>query len=251
MKITIIIPTYNRADLLGHAIHSILRQKQGLDLDILLVDDGSTDDTAAIAAGLVAHHSEIRLVTRENGGVAKARNTGLENLLDETEIITFLDSDDLLAPNRFAADLKHLQEDSDLGLTYGRMLVVGAFDYDALAPAKDAKTIDLVGIHLSSALIRRRVFDRIGGFDQAFEQAEDTDFLFRVFETGTRFWQTETICHYYLRHEDNMTSDAAKARSCFARAVFKSIQRRKRDPNRRLVMPDFKMVQLNDAGAEA
>lgn len=244
MKTTVIIPTYNRATFLPFAINSLLAQSGDVDLDILIVDDGSTDATAKTVADMEKIHPAIRYVWRQNGGVACARNTGLDNLLPETDIVTFLDSDDILAPGRFRADLTCLAKDPALDLTYGRMILTEEIDYAGLSIPKMAKQLNLRGIHLTSALIRRRVFDHIGRFDEGFEQAEDTDLLLRIFESGSNFQQTETISHFYVRHSDNMTNDANKSRRFFAQAVMASIRRRKLDPSLKLRTPDFKLAPV-------
>ena len=133
MTTTVIVPTYNRAPLLGRALESLLRQRQDAKLDILVVDDGSEDSTSALLADLGRKHTEIRVVRRDNGGVAAARNTGLANLLPETAFVTFLDSDDISPMGRFAADLPRFATDPDLDFTYGRMMLVDPIDDDALA----------------------------------------------------------------------------------------------------------------------
>ncbi|HGG06112.1 MAG TPA: glycosyltransferase family 2 protein [Aliiroseovarius sp.] len=247
MKISIIIPTYNRANLVVHAIRSILRQETDADLDIIVVDDGSTDDTARLVAEMAVKHPEIRVIRRENGGVVDARNTGLASIPQDADLFTFLDSDDLMAPNRLTDDLAAFEANPDLEMTYGRMILTEKFDYEKLAPASDTNSISFVGIHLSSALMKRSILDRVSDFDKELEEAEDTDFLFRIFETKTNFLQTETVCHYYLRHAENMTHDVERSRQQFTKAVFKSIKRRRADPSRRLHTPGFKIVQLNQA----
>ncbi len=93
-----------------------MRQRHDADLDILVVDDGSEDATSAVLADLGRKHAEIRIIRRENGGVTAARNTGLANLLPETDFITFLDSDDVSPTGRFAADLPRFEADPRPGL---------------------------------------------------------------------------------------------------------------------------------------
>jgi glycosyltransferase involved in cell wall biosynthesis len=242
MKTTVIIPVYNRPDTLILAVRSLIQQCDDVDLDVLIVDDGSTDQTSEVIADLVRLHPVVRTVSRENGGVTKARNTGLDNLLNTTDIVTFLDSDDLMAPGRFVADLPILKADPEIEVTYGNMVAVDVFDPETLLPAKGAVQKEITSIHLSCGLFRRSLINRIGHFDEALLQAEDTDYLLRIFETGTRFVQTTTICHYYLRHAGNMTKNLAEAKSCFALAVMKSMRRRKSDPTLQLNKPSFNII---------
>ena len=239
MKTTIIVPVYNRPNTLKIAIRSLLRQHDAADLDILIVDDGSTDQTPDVVADLVANHALVRSVHREHGGVAKARNTGLDNLLDETEIVTFLDSDDVSVAGRFAADVPILVQRPDIEVTYGNMVLTRAIDPVTLQPSIEAAQTEITSIHLSCALMRRSLIDRIGRFDESLRLSEDTDYLLRIFETGTRFVQTTTVCLYYLQHAGGMTRDIAAGRKYFALAVMKSMQRRKADPTLILDRPTF------------
>lgn len=245
VKVTVIVPVYNRANALRRAVHSILRNTDAADLDILIVDDGSTDDTPVVVRELAAVHPEVRFVRRGNGGVTKARNTGLDHLAADTDVVTFLDSDDVMTVNRFAADLPVLLREDAAGrpieLTYGRMLVTNEIDAQTLVPPAHAVTKDLMGVQLACGLYRRSLIERIGRFDEDLLQSEDTDFLLRIFEEGTAYVQTDTVCHYYLRHEGNMTKRLDEAKKYFALTVFKSMQRRRRDPSRTLNKPVFEV----------
>jgi glycosyltransferase involved in cell wall biosynthesis len=249
MKVTVIIPTYNRAATLSGAIHSLLRQRRDADLDILVIDDGSTDGTAELLQTLAASHPQLRFLKQPtNLGVSQARNRGLAALLPETVVVTFLDSDDLSPPGRFAADLPLLINDPSLDLTYGRMMLVNASDIDpaALAPTAEARRLELVGISLSAGLFRRSLIERIGNLCIDLIQSEDTDYLLRIFETGCRFTETSTLCLYYLRHDSNTTTTNAEARRWLAAALLRSIQRRKLNPAITLRMPAFLFQPLSD-----
>lgn len=244
MLTTVIVPTFNRAGLLARAIESLWRQRDAADLDLLIVDDGSTDETPAIAADLARRMPIVRVVRQENSGVAGARNCGLRHLKAETEIVTFLDSDDVCPPGRFAADQAALEANPSIELTYGLMRLVRAFDPETLMPVAEDARAAFCGIHLSCALMRRGLIERIGAFDTAFRQSEDTDYLLRIFETGTRFLQTRTTTLYYLRHGGNMTADVATASRFFAMALYRSVQRRRADASRVLRTPDFSLAPL-------
>lgn len=242
MKTTVIVPVYNRPDTLVLAIRSLIQEGSDIELDILIVDDGSTDQTPRVIDDLAARHPEVRYVRRENGGVTKARNTGLENLPEETKIVTFLDSDDTMAVDRFAADMPILETRPEIELTYGNMVATKKIDPLTLRPTIGAPQKEITSIHLTCALMRRSLIERIGRFDEALQQAEDTDYLLRIFESGTRFVQTSTICHFYLRHDGGMTRDFDIGRKYFALAVMKSMQRRKADPALELHKPTFDIM---------
>jgi glycosyltransferase involved in cell wall biosynthesis len=176
--------------------------------------------------------------------VAAARNAGLRNLLPGTDVVGFLDSDDVAPPGRFDSDLSLLAADPGLELTYGRLRLVREVDEETLTPLEGAAGPPLVGVSMSSGLFRRGLMDRIGLFDTSLQQAEDTDYLLRIFETGARFLQTETLTVFYMRHDGNMTLDSATTMKCFAKALHLSMRRRRTDPGRVLVMPSFSLEPL-------
>ena len=241
MKTTVIIPVVNRPKQLIIAVKSLMLRSEDVDLDVLIVDDGSTDETPDVIKGLSQSYPNVRAVRRENGGVARARNTGLKNLLDETEVVTFLDSDDAIARDRFTLDLAVLMECPEVDVTYGKMVITNRLDSTTLTPPEDALSCEVTGIHLSSGLFRRRLIERVGQFDNTLEQAEDTDYLLRIFESHTNFVQTPTVCHYYLRHPGNMTNEKTVAKKSFAIAIMKSMQRRRADSSLRINKPNFEI----------
>lgn len=111
-RAALIIPSHNRADLIGATLDSALAQTHPFD-EIIVVDDGSTDHTAKILAtykGRVRHHRT------DNQGVQAARNTGVA--LTNAELLVFLDSDDLLTPDFLATVLPWLQQNPDIGVLY-------------------------------------------------------------------------------------------------------------------------------------
>ena len=248
MKTTVIIPTFNRVKTLPHAIRSLTAQRGDVDLDILVINDGSTDGTGDLLDDLSGKIPELRVVTKANQGVCAARNTGLDNLLPETSLVSFLDSDDISPKGRFAADIPHFIDNPDIELTYGRMMYVDALDYENGIPAKGSKQADIIGVQLSSAIFRRSLIDRIDKFDPEMIQGEDTDFLLRVFEANTRYVQTDTMCVYYLRHPDSLMKDGKEAARYFALAIRKSMLRRKADPSIVLNKPDFDVMALKKTG---
>lgn len=246
--LSVIVPTYNRAATLPLALASLLAQRPAVGLDIIVIDDGSQDETPAILAGLAARHPEIRVLRQENAGVAAARNAGLAALLPQTTLVSFLDSDDVSPAGRFAADLPLLAADPGLALTYGRMELTDAIDPATMAPAEGARRARMLGIHLSCTIYRRALIESVGLFDTGLRQAEDTDYLLRTFETGAPWLQTDTVCVTYLRHPGNMTRDKAEVQRCFTAALARSLRRRRADPTITLRLPKFEAAELAATG---
>jgi glycosyltransferase involved in cell wall biosynthesis len=114
--VSTIIPVFNRPRLLLEAVSSVLAQTHR-PIEIIIVDDGSTDDTPRVARELAQQHPQIiRYVRKDNGGCAQARNAGLR--LAAGEFIQLLDSDDLLLPEKFAAQVRGLREHPECGVSY-------------------------------------------------------------------------------------------------------------------------------------
>ncbi|TGQ65437.1 MAG: glycosyltransferase family 2 protein [Mesorhizobium sp.] len=244
MRLSVIMPVHNREAFVGAALRSLLRQSTTADLDIIVIDDGSTDSTAAVVRSLASEAPCIRLFQQPNGGVTKARNAGLRQLLPQTRLVSFLDSDDISPAGRFEADLVRFEKDPSLELTYSRMTLVDRLDDETLEPAADSHSITVRGIHLSAGIFARTLVDRIGAFDEDFKQAEDTDYLLRVFESGTRYIMPDTVALYYRRHPGNMTKEADVPFREFMRAIHKSMKRHKADPSLRRVEGIFDFKDL-------
>src|SRR6266850_4054180 len=124
MKLSVIMPVHNRETYVGAALHSLLRQRDAADLDIIVIDDGSTDGSAEVVRSMMGETASIRLFQQANMGVTRTRNTGLGLLLPETAFVSFLDSDDISPAGRFLADLALFEADPGLELSYSRMTLV-------------------------------------------------------------------------------------------------------------------------------
>jgi glycosyltransferase involved in cell wall biosynthesis len=230
MKLGVIIPLFNREGFIVPAIRSILNQSDAAELDIVVVDDGSTDRGAAVVAEIAARHPAVRLMSQANQGVTAARNAGLAELRPDTTLVTFLDSDDISPAGRIAAELDLFDKRPDLDLTYGLMTLTDRIDDDRLMPAAGSRTVTVRGVSLCAGIFRREWFARLGGFDMAFGAAEDADFLFRLFEQRPRFILSDTVAIYYRRHEGNLTKQKAAIRRDLMLAIHKSVKRRRANP---------------------
>lgn len=119
--VSTIIPVHNRAEMLREAVQSMLDQTYR-PIEVVIVDDGSTDDTPQVAEALAAQHPEVvRVLRQPNAGPGPARQAGLA--ASRGEYIQFLDSDDLLLPHKFALQVAGLREHPDAGISYGLTLL--------------------------------------------------------------------------------------------------------------------------------
>ena len=244
MKVSVIVPAFNREKYVGSALRSLLRQRDAADLDIIVVDDGSTDGTAGIVRQIMAEAPCVRYAAQANMGVAKARNAGLRLLLPETDYVTFLDSDDISPQGRLATDLAYLKADPLLDLTYGMMTIIDRIDDETLCAPPDCDGITVRGISLTTAIFRRSAIEPLDGFNEEFDQAEDLDFLLRLFERRPRYMLSDTVAILYRRHPGNLTSGREEMRREFLKAMLRSAQRRRRDPTLGAIPPIFDLTNL-------
>ena len=182
--VSVVIPTHNHAAFLRQAIDSALSQTLP-PLEIIVVDDGSTDETPAI---LREYGSRIRPIRQPNAGVAAARNTGIGAATGD--LIAFLDSDDVWEPSKLARQVARFKADAALGLVHcgleridltGRrlsVLVGGLEGRVALEMLRlDREVIAGPG---STILVPRVIAEQLGGFDVRLPPSEDWDFCYRV-----------------------------------------------------------------------
>jgi glycosyltransferase involved in cell wall biosynthesis len=225
-NISVVIPTYNRAQYLPETLASILGQSLPAH-EVIVVDDGSTDDTAAIVHRLATSHPSIRLIAGPRAGVSRARNAGLAAVPPNRDYITFLDADDHCFPGRIGRQIEILKNNRDVEFVIGLMQFFEAIDEDTSLIIEGSRTTVVTGVQLAAALFRRSIFDRIGNFDENMPQGEDTDFFLRLMETQTPYRLENEVAVLYRRHATNMTNDVAQVRRGFVDALRRSLARRR------------------------
>jgi glycosyltransferase involved in cell wall biosynthesis len=227
MSIGIVMPAFNAERHIADALSSLLREA-ALGLEIVVVDDGSTDGTAEIVKGMADRFPEIRLVRGEHRGVAAARNLGLREVLPRHPLITFLDADDLSYPARLARQAGRLGADSGVMGVIGNLQLFEEIDPDNMLPRPGTWVRTVRGISLTTLLVRREVFDQLGLIDEDFDAGEDADFILRMLEANVPYRLEDEIAVLYRRHETNMTSDHVRVRRGFLHALHKSAIRREK-----------------------
>ncbi len=189
MRVSVIIPVYNGAATLAAAIDSALAQEVAGGFEVIVVNDGSTDATAAVIDHYRGH---IKAVDRENGGLSAARNSGAAQAAGD--YLAFLDADDLWRPERLSAAVAALERNPAAVLVYCDAVQVDeagremAPTFVSPALARPPTMADLLErwwpILPSAATVRRRIFDRLGGFFAPMRSYEDMDFWTRARELG-------------------------------------------------------------------
>jgi glycosyltransferase involved in cell wall biosynthesis len=207
--VSIVIPCYNHARFLAAAITSAIEQSYA-PCEILVVDDGSSDDSAQIAG----RYSSVKLIRQRNAGLAAARNAGVAAC--SGSYITFLDADDRLLPDAVAIGVISLNLHRVSAFVFGRYRLIDGrgLPLDAsprLLPYRhqylDLLRHNYIGLH-ATVMYRRDVLHDVGGFDESLKACEDYDLFLRI----TRRFQIH--CHdqlvaEYRQHETNMSSNAA------------------------------------------
>jgi len=185
-EISVVIPTYNRAYLIGRAIQSVLQQTFQ-DIEVLLVDDCSNDNTKEIVAGI--GDNRIKYIRHEkNRGVAAARNTGIASATGK--YVAFLDSDDEWLPEKLEKQIKVFTDaTAAVGIVYTRMVILEGNNKKYIPPvyAKSREgnllrdlLVDPILVKPPATMIRKECFARVGMFDENFFAGEDWDLWIRL-----------------------------------------------------------------------
>ena len=221
MPVSVIMPAFNAARFIAVAIASLLQERDALALDIVVVDDGSTDDTRAIVEDIAARHPQVRLLRNPRKGIAAARNTGVANIAPECRFVAFMDADDASVAGRLVRQRDLMVNDPTIDVLYGRVEMFVDFDDQALQPRQASRTRIIRGPYLQSAMYRPQVFD------ESYRQGCDTDYLLRVMESGARLVLDEGVAAYYRRHDANVTLNTAEVQRDFVRATLRWAARNK------------------------
>ncbi len=230
MRISFVVPTYRRPAALGETLDALIKlQHPPSDYEVVVVDDGSGDDTPAVAQQFAHAAASVRYVHQQNAGVAKARNTGAAHAAGE--LLIFLDDDILVAPD-------HIERHLETRERYGDCLVNGHWEFslgtraaleqtpfgrfrigleDWVKMENDKQPLDggrlrPSGITAANLSITASSFDRIGGFDESFPFAgcEDQEFSYRAQLAGYAFIYDPAI--RLLHNDERVTLDQFCAR---------------------------------------
>ncbi len=203
---SVVIPTFNRETLITRALDSVLAQSHHAD-EIIVVDDGSTDNTAAVIHN---HYPQITLLSQENKGVSTARNIGIRHARGEW--IALLDSDDEWRPEKLEKQLVLLADNPDYRICHTNETWI-RHGVRVNPMAKHRKyggyifrhCLPLCVISPSSVVIHHSVFDQIGLFDESLPACEDYDLWLRICAHFPVLYLEEELITKQGGHEDQLS----------------------------------------------
>lgn len=232
--VSVILPTFNRAALVMQAIQSVLNQTVA-PCEIIVVDDGSTDETRETVTAL---GERVRYIYRSNGGPAAARNSGIR--ASTGELIAFLDADDLWVPEALEWRIAKFLEPNEppLDIVLGLMQRIDMANSRAVYGPWAARSF-------CTALVRRTAFDRVGLLDETLWYAEDVDWFLRVREHNLPLVFVTRVLAYYRIHEKSLMANTHRAKLYTLQAVQKSIARRT-NPENGAVQPIAEFKELDE-----
>jgi glycosyltransferase involved in cell wall biosynthesis len=225
--ISCIVPVYNGERHLEEALHSILAQ-DWRPLEIVVVDDGSTDRTLAIAREVASRASEVRVVTQENAGPAAARNRGIAQ--SRGELICFLDGDDLWHGEKLGRQAALF--DADPSLDFCVHHIQNFWDDDLANEADEyrdhARGQPIAGYVTQCLMARRRAFTRIGTFDPGLQHGDSADWFLRARAVGLSEKLMSDVLTYRRMHPENRSrTEASGSLDEFFGILKQSIDRKR------------------------
>jgi glycosyltransferase involved in cell wall biosynthesis len=215
--ITVIVTCFNYGAFLAESVNSVLTQDGG-EPRVIVIDDGSTDEQTS--RELERLPPKVELIRQANAGVAAARNVALGRV--QTPYALALDADDRLAPLALSRLRVPLQAEPAIGFSYGLIRFFGAWEGIMKLPPPDPYRLLFRHNIGPTALIRRELFEDVGGYDPLFQGYEDWEFWLHALEHGWRGQRVEEVTHLYRRHGSTRHHGARAS----YRAIFRQLRRK-------------------------
>jgi glycosyltransferase involved in cell wall biosynthesis len=225
LRVSVVIPAYNAAWCVGRAVDSVLTQLYA-DREVIVVDDGSSDTTADV---LARYSGAIRVVTKRNGGLSSARNSGIRAAAGD--LVAFLDADDYWLPAKLSRQVALLDSRPEIGFCSTAAALEAPDgsklgDWACTGPADDmlreifARNAAVAG-SASAVLVRRELFSRAGMFDESLRSLEDIDMWMRLAAIARYACVPEPLT-VILRNPDSMSRKLDVMRESAVRVLRKN-----------------------------
>ncbi len=226
-RVSVLIPCYNAGRFLKDAVDSVLAQTYQ-DFEIIVADDGSTDDTATVAATL----PRIRYVHHEHRGISATRNLALSHA--RGEFITFLDADDLWATDKLEKQVTYMDSHPDCVLVFTQAKNFFHGDENTMSQRQQQLLNGRTDQYMASSCIRHSVFEEYGNFREDYVHGEDTQWVTRLWAGGVNMKHLIDEPLYFRRvHDSNISLTHTKVErvnimSLIADAIRQSKQKENR-----------------------
>jgi glycosyltransferase involved in cell wall biosynthesis len=214
--VSVIIPVYNRADLIERALESVKNQVYR-PLELVVVDDGSTDDSVAVIHrwkdNNAADQLKVRVFQQAHRGAPSARNHGMNKA--RGEFLQFLDSDDTLEPEKIASQLAAIQDaNADVAVSDFRYQYHDAREHKVITNGGDLRSRVVRGWSIStpSPLIRASALGGLVSWNERLDRQQDMDFMFKVLMVANKSIYTSGAWCNYVHHEGEQISIAGAMR---------------------------------------
>ncbi|MGE0734641.1 MAG: glycosyltransferase family 2 protein [Alphaproteobacteria bacterium] len=219
--VSVVVPVFNGAQFLRAALDSVFAQDYP-HIDVVAVDDGSTDATAEILAA----EPRLRAVRQPNRGVAAARNAGIDAA--RGDFVAFVDSDDLWRPNKLRRQLELFAARPGIGYCFTLMRNFRESGIESLAALPSGLfDRDLPGMCPSTTMFARDVLKQAGRFDETMRRGEDLDYFSRLIDLGVEFGLVNELLVDRRIHGGNLTLDIDASIAAMLRAVRQSVLRKR------------------------
>jgi glycosyltransferase involved in cell wall biosynthesis len=248
--ISLILPNYNRDRYLADAINSILAQTYA-HFELLIWDDGSTDSSLDIAHDFAQRDDRIRVHAASHRGIAPT----LKAAIAQTTFpyLGWVDSDDKLAPTALAETVAILNKLPQVGMVYTQYTVIdeggntqGLGDRCRISYSKERLLIDFMTFHFR--LMRRSVYEQVGGIDDSFQWAEDYDLCLKISEV-TQIYHLPKPLYFYRRHSSNLTNQQYETIRWAEKAIQQAMVRRGLNQTHQLevqIVGQFRLLPKSD-----
>ncbi|AFY34772.1 glycosyltransferase family A protein [Calothrix sp. PCC 7507] len=231
-KVSVVVPAYNVSSYIQKALTS-LELQTFRNFEVLVVDDGSIDDTVAVAQQFCQRDSRFQLLQKSNGGLSSARNYGICHA--RGEYIAMLDADDVYHADKLANHVTRLDKEADVGVVYSASRTIrddGRLTFMTLS-GKPINSHPLLALlcknfvgHGSNAVFRRCLVEEVGGFDEELRSWEDVDFWLRIAATQKwRFYREKRILSYYRVRPSGLSFNLVQMRISGEQVITKAYQR--------------------------
>ena len=220
--ISVIIPVFNCERYVKQSIQSVLDQDYD-QIELVVVDDGSTDASAHVVRSFEPH---LILVSRPNGGISAARNTGVE--ASHGDLIAFLDADDLWSLNKLSLQMEALRADPDLGMVFTLVRQFVSLDLDEKTKSSIKCDPEIaIAPTASSMLVTREAFGKVGPFDAQWRVGEFMDWYAKAMEVGIKGHMIRDALTQRRLHSTNTVTRLRESWADYLRILKKAMDRRR------------------------